>query len=47
MENNKQKTILDIQELSEYLNCGTSTIRKLIYSNDIPYLKFYQSTIST
>lgn len=39
MEENKQKTILDIQQLSEYLNCGTSTIRKLIYSNDIPYFK--------
>lgn len=39
MEENKQRTILDIQQLSEYLNCGTSTIRKLIYSNDIPYFK--------
>ncbi len=39
MEDNKQRTILDIQELSKYLNCGISTIRKLIYSNDIPYFK--------
>lgn len=33
------KTIVNIKELSEYLSCGISTIRKLIYNNEIPYFK--------
>lgn len=36
MEN---KEIVDIKELAEYLSCGISTIRKLIYNNEIPYFK--------
>lgn len=39
MEEENSKTILNIKELSEYLNCSTSTIRKLIYNNEIPYFK--------
>lgn len=33
------KTILNIKECAEYLNCGVSTIRKLIYNNEIPFFK--------
>ena len=39
MEEKNGKTILNIKELSEYLNCSISTIRKLIYNNDIPYFR--------
>ncbi len=39
MTRNLEKKILNIKELSDYLNCGTSTIRKLIYNNEIPYFK--------
>lgn len=39
MEEEANKTILNIKELSEYLNCGIGTIRKLIYNNEIPYFK--------
>lgn len=39
MEKNKTKIILDIKEVAEYLNCSISTIRKLIYNNEIPYFK--------
>lgn len=31
--------ILNIKELSNYLNCSVSMIRKLIYNNEIPYFK--------
>lgn len=34
MEN---KEILNLKELSLYLNCSISKIRKLIYANDIPF----------
>ena len=34
-----RKNIVDIQELGAYLNTSTSTIRKMIHSNDIPYFK--------
>lgn len=43
MEEKNGKTILNIKELSEYLNCGISTIRKLIYNNEIPYFKICSS----
>lgn len=33
------KEILNIKELSLYLHCSISTIRKLIYSNEIPYFR--------
>lgn len=35
--NNKE--ILNIKELSEYLNCSISHIRKMIYANKIPYFR--------
>lgn len=31
--------IITIKELSEYLNCSISMIRKMIYDNEIPYFK--------
>ena len=36
MEN---KEILNIKELSLYLNCSISKIRNLIYENKIPYFR--------
>lgn len=36
MEN---KAILNIKELSKYLNCSISQIRKMIYENEIPYFR--------
>lgn len=38
MINEKQK-IINIKELSKYLNCSISMIRKMIYNNEIPYFK--------
>lgn len=38
MEQNK-KTIVDIKELSKYLNLSIPLIRKLIYNNEIPYFR--------
>ncbi len=35
----KRRKIVDIQELGVYLATSTSTIRKMIYNNDIPYFK--------
>lgn len=43
MEEENSKTILNIKELSEYLNCSISTIRKLIYNNEIPYFRIISS----
>ncbi len=31
--------ILNIKELSEYLHCSVSNIRKMIYANKIPYFR--------
>ncbi len=31
--------ILNIKELSQYLNCSISSIRKLIRDNQIPYFR--------
>lgn len=31
--------ILNIKEVSEYLHCSISTIRKLIRANQIPYFR--------
>lgn len=31
--------ILNIKELAEYLKCSEAFIRKLIYSNSIPYFR--------
>lgn len=39
MQDNNSEKILNIKELAEYLKCGVSTIRKLIYNNEIPYFK--------
>ena len=33
------KEILNIKELSEYLNCSISLIRKMVYNNSIPFFK--------
>lgn len=33
------KDIVNINELSDYLKCSISMIRKLIYSNEIPFFK--------
>ncbi len=33
------KKVVDIKGLSDYLGLGSSTIRKLIYNNEIPYFK--------
>lgn len=33
------KEILNIKELSEYLHCSISSIRKMIYENKIPYFR--------
>lgn len=43
MQQQKDKSILNIKELSEYLGCVVSTIYKLIYNNDIPYFRIYSS----
>ena len=31
--------ILNIKELAEYINCSEAFIRKLIYTNKIPYFR--------
>lgn len=31
--------ILTIKEISKYLNCSESMIRKMIYNNEIPHFK--------
>lgn len=36
---NINRKILDIKQLAQYLNCSTSFIYKLIYSNSIPYFR--------
>lgn len=33
------KEILNIKELSVYLNCSISNIRKMIYENQIPFFR--------
>ena len=33
------KEILNIKDLSEYLHCSISSIRKMIYENKIPYFR--------
>lgn len=33
------KEILNIKELSEYLHCSISCIRKMIYENKIPFFR--------
>ena len=38
MESNERE-ILNIKELSKYLNCSTSHIRKMIYANKIPFFR--------
>lgn len=35
----EKNQIITIKELSEYLNCSISMIRKMIYNNEIPYFK--------
>ena len=35
----QKNKIIDIKELSDYLNCSISKIRKMIYDNEIPYFK--------
>lgn len=35
----ERRNIVDIKELSNYLNTSTSTIRKMIYDNEIPFFK--------
>lgn len=37
--NENIRKVVDLKGLSEYLGIGTSTIRKLIYNNNIPYFK--------
>lgn len=34
-----EKEILNIKELSTYLNCSISQIRKMVYENKIPYFR--------
>ena len=31
--------VLDVKEAAEYLHCSTSTIRKLMKNNEIPYFR--------
>jgi DNA binding domain, excisionase family len=33
------KTIFNVTEVAEYLNCSTSTIRKLVRSKEIPLFR--------
>lgn len=35
----ERRNIIDIKELSNYLNASVSTIRKMIYDNEIPFFK--------
>ncbi len=35
----ERRNIVDIKELSNYLNTSVSTIRKMIYDNEIPFFK--------
>ncbi len=37
----ERNKIVDIKELSAYLNTSISSIRKMIYSNDIPFFKIF------
>ncbi len=39
MEKQNKKTIFNIKQIAEYLNCSTSMIRKMINNNEIPYFK--------
>ncbi|MEK6451047.1 MULTISPECIES: helix-turn-helix transcriptional regulator [unclassified Myroides] len=39
IDRNKQKEMLNVQELSEYIGMSTSSIYKLVYNNKIPFYK--------
>lgn len=37
----EHKEIMNIKETSSYLNCSISLLRKMIYENEIPFLKLH------
>lgn len=37
----EKQEIFNIKQLSEYLHCSSSLLRKMVYENEIPFFKLH------